>query len=416
MGHHCCSKQKVKRGLWSPEEDEKLVHYISEHGHSCWSSVPKHAGLQRCGKSCRLRWINYLRPDLKRGTFSEQEERTIIDVHRILGNRWAQIAKHLPGRTDNEVKNFWNSCIKKKLIAQGLDPKTHNLLPASKTLLHGVPAANPSGNNNSNNNLAHFHSNGGAAAATAATTPFTISSPSKAAAAFEVAPPAMYDVVVPNHHATGGMMMGHDHNHHVAAAAAAAMARAGYHPYAENGNGGGVLMSFRDQNGGGVVHAAASMDFMNGSSSSSSMEHHGGGGGMAANGNGFSASMAAAFMDEEAAMWATAVETPVSMAGLGGMDLPHQHQQQQLLVQESAAVVGPRPPTATLMMHGGGGAGAMVDKGVVEMVDVSSEVYGGGAGAGAGATAFDLDLMVESCGMFGAGGGNAGIEQLQWDC
>lgn len=69
-----------------------------------------------------------MRPDLRRGSFSEQEERTIIDIHRILGNRWAQIAKHLPGRTDNEVKNFWNSCIKKKLIAQGLDPNTHNLL------------------------------------------------------------------------------------------------------------------------------------------------------------------------------------------------------------------------------------------------------------------------------------------------
>ncbi|KAK4364207.1 hypothetical protein RND71_015565 [Anisodus tanguticus] len=128
MGHHCCSKQKVKRGLWSPEEDEKLIRHITTHGHGCWSSVTKLAGLQRCGKSCRLRWINYLRPDLRRGSFTEQEERTIIDVHRILGNRWAQIAKHLPGRTDNEVKNFWNSCIKKKLIAQGLDPNTHNLL------------------------------------------------------------------------------------------------------------------------------------------------------------------------------------------------------------------------------------------------------------------------------------------------
>ncbi|KAL1537527.1 transcription factor MYB61-like [Salvia divinorum] len=133
MGHHCCSKQKVKRGLWSPEEDEKLVRHITSYGHGCWSSVPKLAGLQRCGKSCRLRWINYLRPDLKRGSFNEQEERTIIDVHRILGNRWAQIAKHLPGRTDNEVKNFWNSCIKKKLIAQGLDPNTHNLLSLSSS-------------------------------------------------------------------------------------------------------------------------------------------------------------------------------------------------------------------------------------------------------------------------------------------
>ncbi|XP_050370607.1 transcription factor MYB86-like [Argentina anserina] len=132
MGHRCCGKHKVKRGLWSPEEDDKLIKHVTTHGHGSWSSVPKHAGLERCGKSCRLRWINYLRPELKRGSFTSEEEQIIIDVHRILGNRWAQIAKHLPGRTDNEVKNFWNSCIKKKLMSQGLDPQTHNLMSSHK--------------------------------------------------------------------------------------------------------------------------------------------------------------------------------------------------------------------------------------------------------------------------------------------
>eukprot|EP00257_Ricinus_communis_P027176 XP_025014590.1 transcription factor MYB86 isoform X2 [Ricinus communis] len=123
--HSCCLKQKLRKGLWSPEEDEKLYNYITRFGVGCWSSVPKLAGLQRCGKSCRLRWINYLRPDLKRGMFSQQEEDLIISLHEVLGNRWAQIAAQLPGRTDNEIKNFWNSCLKKKLMKQGIDPTTH---------------------------------------------------------------------------------------------------------------------------------------------------------------------------------------------------------------------------------------------------------------------------------------------------
>ncbi|KAJ4960872.1 hypothetical protein NE237_020782 [Protea cynaroides] len=126
--HSCCIKQKLRKGLWSPEEDEKLFNHITRFGVGCWSSVPKQAGLQRCGKSCRLRWINYLRPDLKRGMFSQQEEDLIIGLHELLGNRWAQIAAHLPGRTDNEIKNFWNSCLKKKLRQQGVDPDTHKPL------------------------------------------------------------------------------------------------------------------------------------------------------------------------------------------------------------------------------------------------------------------------------------------------
>ncbi|KAG8086788.1 hypothetical protein GUJ93_ZPchr0010g7363 [Zizania palustris] len=104
-----------EEGLWSPEEDEKLIRYITTHGYGCWSEVPEKAGLQRCGKSCRLRWINYLRPDIRRGRFTAEEEKLIISLHAIVGNRWAHIASHLPGRTDNEIKNYWNSWIKKKI-------------------------------------------------------------------------------------------------------------------------------------------------------------------------------------------------------------------------------------------------------------------------------------------------------------
>ncbi|CAO2165156.1 unnamed protein product [Urochloa humidicola] len=129
MGREAAAtRPKLRRGLWSPEEDEKLYNHIIRYGVGCWSSVPKLAGLERCGKSCRLRWINYLRPDLKRGSFSQQEEDLIISLHKILGNRWSQIASQLPGRTDNEIKNFWNSCIKKKLRQRGIDPATHKPL------------------------------------------------------------------------------------------------------------------------------------------------------------------------------------------------------------------------------------------------------------------------------------------------
>ncbi|TKW36069.1 hypothetical protein SEVIR_2G415900v4 [Setaria viridis] len=134
-------KKKLRRGLWSPEEDEKLMNHIAKYGHGCWSSVPKLAGLERCGKSCRLRWINYLRPDLKRGAFSQEEEDLIIHLHSMLGNKWSQIAAQLPGRTDNEVKNFWNSYIKKKLRQRGIDPDTHKLLAEASSSRGGGAAA-----------------------------------------------------------------------------------------------------------------------------------------------------------------------------------------------------------------------------------------------------------------------------------
>ncbi|XP_019453029.1 PREDICTED: myb-related protein 315-like [Lupinus angustifolius] len=120
----CCDKVGVKRGPWTIEEDHKLINFIINNGIHCWRKVPSLAGLIRCGKSCRLRWINYLRPDLKRGGFTEMEENQIIQLHSLLGNRWSKIAAHFPGRTDNEIKNHWNTRIKKRLRFLGLDPMT----------------------------------------------------------------------------------------------------------------------------------------------------------------------------------------------------------------------------------------------------------------------------------------------------
>ncbi|XAR61100.1 hypothetical protein NMG60_11034711 [Bertholletia excelsa] len=108
-------KNGLKKGPWTPEEDRILINYINQFGHSNWRALPKQAGLLRCGKSCRLRWVNYLKPDIKRGNFSREEEETIIKLHEMLGNRWSAIAARLPGRTDNEIKNVWHTYLKKRV-------------------------------------------------------------------------------------------------------------------------------------------------------------------------------------------------------------------------------------------------------------------------------------------------------------
>ncbi|KAK7304621.1 hypothetical protein VNO77_42505 [Canavalia gladiata] len=111
----CCDKIGIKKGPWTPEEDIILVSYIQQHGPGNWRSVPPSTGLMRCSKSCRLRWTNYLRPGIKRGNFTDHEEKMIIHLQALLGNRWAAIASYLPQRTDNDIKNYWNTHLKKKL-------------------------------------------------------------------------------------------------------------------------------------------------------------------------------------------------------------------------------------------------------------------------------------------------------------
>ncbi|RLN08616.1 hypothetical protein C2845_PM11G15200 [Panicum miliaceum] len=111
----------LKKGAWTAEEDEKLVRHVRHHGEGNWNQVRRETGLLRCGKSCRLRWANHLRPDLKRGAMSPEEELLFLRLHALLGNKWARITAHLPGRTDNEIKNYWNTRTKRRERA-GLPP------------------------------------------------------------------------------------------------------------------------------------------------------------------------------------------------------------------------------------------------------------------------------------------------------
>ncbi|CAN8256296.1 unnamed protein product [Cochlearia groenlandica] len=139
------NNNEYKKGLWTVEEDKILMDYVKTHGKGHWNRIAKKTGLKRCGKSCRLRWMNYLSPNVKRGNFTEQEEDLIIRLHKLLGNRWSLIAKRVPGRTDNQVKNYWNTHLSKKLGIK--DPKTK---PSNNNgeVLEDIKISNINDNNN----------------------------------------------------------------------------------------------------------------------------------------------------------------------------------------------------------------------------------------------------------------------------
>ncbi|XP_015056835.1 transcription factor MYB48 [Solanum pennellii] len=120
----------MRRGPWTEEEDVQLLFYVKLFGDRRWDFLAKVSGLKRTGKSCRLRWVNYLNPDLKHGKMTPQEERLVLELHSKWGNRWSRIARKIPGRTDNEIKNYWRTHMRKKAQEQR---KKSSVFPSSSS-------------------------------------------------------------------------------------------------------------------------------------------------------------------------------------------------------------------------------------------------------------------------------------------
>ncbi|GMI72764.1 myb domain protein 33 [Hibiscus trionum] len=136
-----CGGVVLKKGPWTSAEDAILIDYVKKHGEGNWNAVQKHSGLFRCGKSCRLRWANHLRPNLKKGAFTREEEQLIVELHAKMGNKWARMAAYLPGRTDNEIKNYWNTRIKRRQRA-GLPLYPPEVFLQALQESHGINAVN----------------------------------------------------------------------------------------------------------------------------------------------------------------------------------------------------------------------------------------------------------------------------------
>ncbi|CAH2066129.1 unnamed protein product [Thlaspi arvense] len=159
---------ELRRGPWTLEEDTLLTNYILQNGEGRWNHVAKCAGLKRTGKSCRLRWLNYLKPDIRRGNLTPQEQLLILELHSKWGNRWSKIAQYLPGRTDNEIKNYWRTRVQKQARQLNIESNSDKFFDAVRSFwvprliekmeqdsstTYSCPQNNNNNNSNNNNSL-----------------------------------------------------------------------------------------------------------------------------------------------------------------------------------------------------------------------------------------------------------------------